>query len=135
MGDQDSIFVKMLIPQKPFSVKEVLSVQIPAVEGPYLVLPRRAPAMKLLKDGLVILTDADQTKKEKYFISAGVAKIRDNACTILTHNILNVEDVDPDKIKKDLIMYKEKENKETHLDEIDQKKVAFLEMVAGHFAK
>ncbi len=135
MGDQDSIFVKMLIPQKPFSVKEVLSVQIPAVEGPYLVLPRRAPAMKLLKDGLVILTDADQTKKEKYFISAGVAKIRDNACTILTHNILNMEDVDPDKIKKDLIMYKEKENKETHLDEIDQKKVAFLEMVAGHFAK
>ena len=135
MGDQDSIFVKMLIPQKPFSVKEVLSVQIPAVEGPYLVLPRRAPAMKLLKDGLVILTDADQTKKEKYFISAGVAKIRDNACTILTHNILNMEDVDPDKIKKDLIMYKEKENKETHLDEIDQKKVAFLEMVAGQFAK
>lgn len=135
MGDQDSIFVKMLIPQKPFSVKEVLSVQIPAVEGPYLVLPRRAPAMKLLKDGLVILTDTDQTKEERYFISAGVAKIRDNACTILTHNILNVEEVDPDKIKKDLIMYKEKENKETHLDEIDQKRVAFLEMVAGHFAK
>ena len=42
MGEQDSIFVKMLIPQKPFSVKEVLSVEIPAVDGPYLVLPRRA---------------------------------------------------------------------------------------------
>lgn len=135
MGEQDSIFVKMLIPQKPFSVKEVLSVEIPAIEGPYLVLPRRAPAMKLLQDGVVVLTDVDQKKQEKYFISAGIAKIRDNACTILTHDILNVEEVDPDKIKKDLIMYKEKENKETHLDEIDQKKVAFLEMVAGYFAK
>ena len=135
MGEQDTIFVKMLIPQKPFFVKEVLSVEIPAIEGPYLVLPRRAPAMKLLKDGMVTLTDADQTKKEKYFISSGIAKIRDNACTILTHDILGVEEVDPDKIKKDLIMYKEKENKETHLDEIDQKRVAFLEMIAGYFAK
>lgn len=135
MGEQDSIFVKMLIPQKPFSVKEVLSVEIPALDGPYLVLPRRAPAMKLLKDGIVTLIDADQNQKERYFISAGVAKIRDNACTILTHDVLNVEEVKIDEIKKRLKAYKEKENKETHLDEIDQKKVAFLQMIAGHFAK
>ena len=112
MGEQDSIFVKMLIPQKPFSVKEVLSVEIPAVDGPYLILPRRAPAMKLLKDGLVTLINADQNKKEKYFISAGIAKIRDNACTILTHNVLNVEEVKIDEIKKSLEAYREKENKE-----------------------
>ena len=135
MGEQDSIFVKMLIPQKPFSVKEVLSVEIPAVDGPYLILPRRAPAMKLLKDGLVTLINADQNKKEKYFISAGIAKIRDNACTILTHNVLNVEEVKIDEIKKSLEAYREKENKETHLDEIDQKKTAFLQMIAGYFAK
>ncbi len=135
MGEQDSIFVKMLIPQKPFSVKEVLSVEIPAVDGPYLVLPRRAPAMKLLKDGVVTIINADQTKTEKYFISAGVAKIRDNACTILTHNILSVEDIKIDEIKKSLAEYKEKENKESHLDMIDQKKTAFLEMIAGYFAK
>ena len=125
----------MLIPQKPFSVKEVLSVEIPAVDGPYLILPRRAPAMKLLKDGLVTLINADQNIKEKYFISAGIAKIRDNACTILTHNVLNVEEVKIDEIKKSLEAYREKENKETHLDEIDQKKVAFLQMIAGYFAK
>lgn len=135
MGEQDSIFVKMLIPQKPFSVKEVLSVEIPAVDGPYLVLPRRAPAMKLLKDGLVTLINVDQNKKEKYFVSSGIAKIRDNACTILTHNVLNVEEVKIDEIKKNLEAYKEKENKETHLDEIDQKKVAFLQMIAGYLAK
>ena len=135
MAEQDSIFVKILIPQKPFSVKEVLSVEVPAEEGPYLVLPRRAPAMKLLKDGLVTLVDADQTKREKYFISAGIAKIRDNACTILTHNVLNVEEVNIDDIRKKLAAFKEKENKETHLDEIDRKQVDFLEMIAGYFAK
>ena len=91
--------------------------------------------MKLLKDGLVTLVNADQNKKEKYFISAGIAKIRDNACTILTHNVLNVEEVKIDEIKKSLEAYREKENKETHLDEIDQKKAAFLQMIAGYFAK
>ncbi len=135
MAEQDSIFVKILIPQKPFSVKEVLSVEVPAEDGPYLVLPRRAPAMKLLKDGLVTLVDADQTKREKYFISAGIAKIRDNACTILTHNVLNVEEVNIEDVHKKLAAFKEKENKETHLDEIDRKQVDFLEMIAGYFAK
>lgn len=135
MAEQDSIFVKILIPQKPFSVKEVLSVEVPAEDGPYLVLPRRAPAMKLLKDGLVTLVDADQTKREKYFISAGIAKIRDNACTILTHNVLNVEEVNIEEVHKKLAAFKEKENKETHLDEIDRKQVDFLEMIAGYFAK
>lgn len=135
MAEQDSIFVKILIPQKPFSVKEVLSVEVPAEDGPYLVLPRRAPAMKLLKDGLVTLVDADQTKREKYFISAGIAKIRDNACTILTHNVLNVDEVNVEEVHKKLAAFKEKENKETHLDEIDRKQVDFLEMIAGYFAK
>lgn len=135
MADQDSIFVKMLIPQKPLAVKEVLSVEIPAAEGPYLVLPRRAPAMKMLTDGIVTLIDADQTKKERFFISAGIAKIRDNACTILTHTVINFDDANAADIEKQLTAYKEKENKETHLDEIDRKKVAFLQMIAGYLAK
>lgn len=135
MAEQDSIFVKMLIPQKPLAVKEVLSVEIPAAEGPYLVLPRRAPAMKILKDGVVTLIDADQTKKERFFISAGIAKIRDNACTILTHTVINFDDANADDITKRLAAFKEKENKESHLDEIDRKKVAFLQMIAGYLAK
>ena len=135
MAEQESIFVKMLIPQKPLSVKEVFSVEIPAAEGPYLVLPKRAPAMKLLKAGLVVLKDADQGKTEKFFVSAGIAKIRDNACTILSHNVQNVEDVKLDEIRKELDAYSEKEKKEIHLDEIDRQRIAFLQMIAGYFAK
>ncbi|MBR1945577.1 MAG: hypothetical protein IJ846_04730 [Alphaproteobacteria bacterium] len=135
MAEQESIFVKMLIPQKPLSVKEVFSVEIPAAEGPYLVLPRRAPAMKLLKAGVVVLKDADQGKTEKFFVSAGIAKIRDNACTILSHNIQNIEDVKLDEIRKELDIYSEKEKKEIHLDEIDRQRIAFLQMIVGYFAK
>ena len=135
MAEQESIFVKMLIPQKPLSVKEVFSVEIPAAEGPYLVLPRRAPAMKLLKAGVVVLKDADQGKTEKFFVSAGIAKIRDNACTILSHNIQNIEDVKLDEIRKELDIYSEKEKKEIHLDEIDRQRIAFLQMIVGYCAK
>ena len=135
MAEQETIFVKMLVPRKPLSVKEVVSVLIPAVEGPYMVLPQRAPAMKLLKTGVVVLKDADQGKTEKFFISAGIAKIRDNACTILSHNVQNVDEVNMDEIKKQLTAYREKEEKEIHLDEIDRQKVDFLQMIAGYFAK
>lgn len=135
MTAQETIFVKMLIPQKPLSVKEVISVEIPAVDGPYLVLPKRAPAIKLLKEGIVVLKDADQGKIEKFFVSAGIAKIRDNACTILAHNVQNVDDVDLERIKKELTAYRAKEEKEIHLDEIDCQKMAFLQMIVGYFAK
>ena len=135
MAEQESIFVKMLIPQKPLSVKEVFSVEIPAADGPYLVLPKRAPAMKLLKAGLVVLKEADQGKTEKFFVAAGIAKIRDNACTILSHNIQSVENVKLDEIKKELAAYQVKEEKEIHLDEIDRQRIDFLQMIVGYFAK
>lgn len=135
MDAQNSIFVKMLLPQKPFAVKEVLSVEIPAVEGPYLVLPRRAPAIKLLKSGVVVMTNADKAKVEKYFITSGVAKIRDNACTILTREVLDAAETDVEKIKKELAAYREKETKQSTLDAIDREKAAFLQMIVGHFEK
>lgn len=135
MDAQNSIFVKLLLPLKPFAVKEVLSVEIPALEGPYLVLPRRAPAIKLLKNGVVVMADADKAKVEKYFITSGVAKIRDNACTILTREVLNVDETDAEKIKKELAAYREKESKESTLDAIDREKTAFLQMIVGYFEK
>lgn len=135
MAEQESIFVKMLIPQKPLSVIEVAGVEIPAVDGPYLVLPKRAPAMKMLKAGLVVLKDTEQGKTEKFFISAGVAKIRDNACTILTHYVQNVDNVDMAVINDELASYREKEKKEIHLGENECKRGEFLQMIAGYFAK
>lgn len=135
MVEQESIFVKMLIPQKPLSVKEVTGVEIPAVDGPYLVLPKRAPAMKLLKAGIVVLKDTEQGKTEKFFISSGIAKIRDNACTILTHFVQGAEDIDLAAVRQELAFYREKEEKEIHLDERERQKVDFLQMIAGYLAK
>ena len=135
MAEQETIFVKMLMPQKPLSVKEVASVEIPAAKGPYLVLPKRAPAMKQLKAGIVVFKEIDQDKTERFFVSAGVAKIRDNACTILAHYVRNAEEVELAEVEKELAAYREKEKKEIHLDGNDRKKVDFLQMIAGYLAK
>ena len=135
MTESVSIFVKMLIPQRPLAVKEAQNVIIPALDGPYQVLPRRAPAMKLLRDGAVVLTGTDQGREETYFISSGIAKIRDNACTILTHNVIKSDEVNIGDVRKKLAVFRDKEEKGDVLDELESKKVAFLQMIAGHFAK
>lgn len=133
MTEAESIFVKILTPEKPFLVKEVLSVEIPAAQGPYLVLPRRAPAMKILKNGVLVLTEEGKT--EQYLITNGVAKIRDNSCTVLVKEVLDVEDVQIEEIKKRLSVFEEKIKKEEQLDPLETEKNAFLQMIVGYFAK
>ncbi|MCQ2914409.1 MAG: hypothetical protein MJ247_04370 [Alphaproteobacteria bacterium] len=80
-----SIFVKVLLPNKPFLVREFTQVIIPAVDGPYSVLLNRAPCLKLLKAGVLTLVDDDGTSE--YNISEGIAKIREDGCTILVQDI------------------------------------------------
>lgn len=84
-----SIFVKVLLPNKPFLVREYNQVIIPAVDGPYSVLLNRAPCLKLLKAGVLVLVDDDG--KAEYDISAGIAKIREDGCTILVQDVTMVE--------------------------------------------
>lgn len=133
MAETESIFVKILTPEKPFLVKEVSSVEIPAQNGPYLVLPRRAPAMKLLKQGVIVLTEEGKT--ERYLTTDGVVKIRDNGCTILVKEALNVEDVKLDEIKKRLAVFEEKEKNGEALEAPEATKKAFLQAVVGYFEK
>ena len=133
MAETESIFVKILTPEKPFLVKEVSSVEIPAQNGPYLVLPRRAPAMKLLKQGVIVLTEEGKT--ERYLTTDGVVKIRDNGCTILVKEALNAEDVKLDEIKTRLAVFEEKEKKGEALEAPEVTKKAFLQAVVGYFEK
>ena len=133
MAETESIFVKILTPEKPFLVKEVSSVEVPAQNGPYLVLPRRAPAMKLLKQGVIVLTEEGKT--ERYLTTDGVIKIRDNGCTILVKEALNAEDANLDEIKKRLAVFEEKENRGEPLEAPEIKKKAFLQAAVGYFEK
>ena len=138
MVAEETIFVKILTPQKPFLVKEAVSVEIPAYEGPYLVLPRRAPSLMLLNCGIVDVKDAETQKSEKYFISAGYAKIRDNGCTILARKAVSVTDVDLGETKSSLAELEKKEaetDPKNHTLTQIKEKIAYLRMVVGYCEK
>lgn len=112
MTEQETIFVKVMVPQKPYAVKEAASVVIPAVNGPYRVLPKRAPSIMLLKRGMMILQETETSKPERYFITSGYAKIRDNGCTILTRRIINADEADINEIKKEISVLEKTEHPE-----------------------
>ena len=135
--DQKTIFVKMLVPQKPFLVKDARSISIPAKEGPYLVLPGRAPAIKLLNSGVVTLNEPEKGVVESYFISTGVVKIREDACTILADRILSLNEINLPSIKKELEGLEKREQKpeEEHLNALTAEKAAFLRQVIGYCEK
>lgn len=139
MAAEETIFVKILTPQKPFLVKEAVSVEIPAYEGPYLVLPRRAPSLMLLNGGVVDVKDAETRQSEKYFITAGFAKIRDNGCTILTRKATSVADVDLNEVKSRLAELEKKEagiiDPKNHTLTLIREKIAYLRMVVGYCEK
>lgn len=138
MVAEETIFVKILTPQKPFLVKEAVSVEIPAYEGPYLVLTRRAPSLMLLNCGVVDVKDAETQKSEKYFISMGYAKIRDNGCTILARKAVSVADVDLGETKSSLAELEKKEaemDPKNHTLTLIKEKIAYLRMVVGYCEK
>lgn len=138
MAAEETIFVKILTPQKPFLVKEAVSVEIPAYEGSYLVLPRRAPSLMLLNCGVVDVKDAETQKSEKYFITTGFAKIRDNGCTILTRKATSVADVDLGEAKSRLAELEKKEaeiDPKNHTLTLIKEKIAYLRMVIGYCEK
>lgn len=134
MDDNTSLYVKVILPEKPFLVKDVEAIQLPAVDGPYRVLLRRAPALKLLKCGVLVVTE--DGKDEKYFISRGVAKIRDDGCTILVREIQKVEDVDINDVKARLqkINSQDSDGEEKGLSE-EPEYIAYLQMIVDYFEK
>lgn len=134
MDDTSSLYVKVILPEKPFLVKDVDAIQLPAVDGPYRVLLRRAPALKLLKCGVLVITE-DGTD-EKYFISHGLAKIRDDGCTILVREIQKVEDVDLEDIKARLqkVNSQDSDGEEKGLSERPEY-IAYLKMIVDYFEK
>ena len=138
MASEETIFVKILLPQKPFLVKDAVSVEIPAYEGPYLVLPRRAPSLMLLRCGVVNIQDAETRKSEKYFISTGFAKIRDNGCTILVRKAVSVNDADSAGAKKQLIELEKQMagiDAGSHTLSLLKEKAEYLRKVAGYGEK
>lgn len=130
MAEQDTVFLKLLTPEKPFMVKEVEQLLVPAEEGDVAVLPKRAPYMLKMRQGLVRAT-LHQGKASEIFVDGGYAKIRDNGCTILTTYAVDRQTANKSLFKALLEKRKKvlQETKVESLQKLLQGQIRFFEMV------
>lgn len=143
----ETIFVKILLPTAPYLTLEEAMVEVPTQKGPYMILPRRAPTIMTLTDGVVRLFEAEKSEPEKYFISGGIVKARDNGCSILVNRVLPFAKADLSAVKKELQdlektfvedakQYKSDSSyPHIHREKLQNDKRAFLNMVAGYLEK
>ena len=76
------IRVKITCPLALVADLEADSALIPAIQGNFLIMPRKTPAFYLLKEGQVILHRVGQTDKI-FWISKGVCEVRRDICAIM----------------------------------------------------
>ena len=92
------IRVKITCPLFPIADLEADSVEIPAINGRRLMMPKTAPVFCLLKAGDVLI----HTESEKtviYHISSGVCEMRRGICAMMTWGVKRHE-VDREQTEK-----------------------------------
>ena len=116
--------VEIVNPEKSFFSKDdVIEAILPAFEGEMGILKDHISIISFLKPG--ILTINSKSGEEKFFVEDGIVEFKDNNLSVLTSSILNLKDIDKNKIQ-DLIKNAEDEDNKTEISDqakflVDQK--------------
>ena len=99
--------VEIVNPEKSFLMKEdVTEVVIPAFEGEMGILKDHISIISFLKPGIIkVYTNSVE---QKFFVEDGIIEFNNNVLSILTSSIINLEELDRNKIQ-DLIKLAEDE--------------------------
>ncbi len=110
--------IEIVNPEKSFLSKEdVTEVVVPAFEGEMGILKDHISIISFLKPGILkVYTKSDENN---YFIEDGILEFKDNNLSILTSSILNISDLDRNKIDQ-IVKDAEKDSSQENID--DQKK-------------
>ncbi len=94
------IALKIYIPEKLMLDKKVYRVVLPTVGKTLTVVKDRAPTLMVVDMGLVQILDESNHAIEEYYVSGGVADIKEDTCSILTEAVINRKEVDLAKAKE-----------------------------------
>ena len=95
----DEFKVEIVNPEKSFlSREDVIEVVIPAFEGEMGLLKDHISIISFLKPGIIKIF----SKKEEnsYYVEDGIVEFKNNNLSILTSLILNIKDMDKNKIEE-----------------------------------
>ena len=91
--------VEIVNPEKSFlSKNDVTEVVVPAFEGEIGILKDHISLISFLKPGIIKIFS--KSGEESFYVNDGIAEFKDNNLSILTSLILNLKDIDKEKISE-----------------------------------
>ncbi len=89
--------IEIVNPEKSFLLKEdVTEVVVPAYEGEIGILKDHISIISFLKPGIIKVIS--KSVEEKFYVDDGIIEFKDNNLSILTSSIINLKDLDKNKI-------------------------------------
>ena len=90
--------IDIVNPEKSFLSKDdVTEVVVPAFEGEMGILKDHISIISFLKPG--IITIYSKTGEDKFFVEDGIIEFKDNVLSILTSSIINLREMEKNKIQ------------------------------------
>ena len=109
--------IEIVNPDKSFLSKEdVTEVVVPAFEGEMGILKDHISIISFLKPG--IITIQAKSGEEKYYVEDGIVEFKNNNLSVLTSSILNLKDIEKNKLEDLLKLAEEEANKMDLGDEL-----------------
>ena len=109
--------IEIVNPDKSFLSKEdVIEVVVPAFEGEMGILKDHISIISFLKPG--IITIQAKSGEEKYYVEDGIVEFKNNNLSVLTSSILNLKDIEKNKLEDLLKLAEEEANKIDLSDEL-----------------
>ena len=91
--------VEIVNPEKSFlSKNDVTEVVVPAFEGEIGILKDHISIISFLKPGIIKILS--KSGEESFYVNDGIIEFKDNNLSILTSLILNLKDIDKEKISE-----------------------------------
>ena len=116
--------VEIVNPEKSFLSKEdVIEVVVPAFEGEMGILKDHISIISFLKPGIIIIHS--KSGEEKFYVEDGIVEFKNNNLSILTSSILDLNEIEKNKLQ-DLIKLAEEEASKSGINDqtkylVDQK--------------
>jgi len=111
----DEFKIEIVNPEKSFLLKEdVTEVVVPAYEGEIGILKDHISIISFLKPGVIKVIS--KSVEEKFYVDDGIIEFKDNNLSILTSSIINLKDLDKNKIDE-LLKQAEEVNSKTDISD------------------
>ena len=90
-------------PKETFIHEQVLKLQLPGLIGPAGILPNHAPIILELTSGVIHISKNGAS--QSYFITPGIAYVKQDLCLILTEQSTSLSDLDALTLNTELQKY------------------------------